>query len=74
MYKWPSAEVNRKFQKHFGTSVRTYFNPLLGFDITKFDADMQSKFGYVEDGETSLNDFLTEKFGKEISNLVRSLI
>jgi hypothetical protein len=74
MHKRPTPNQERSFRHFFGKSTSVYWNPLFGFDIVQFDADMQSEQGYVEDGKTSLREFLVQKFGQEASDLVNSLI
>jgi hypothetical protein len=62
------------FSSYFGISLRLFWHPITGFDIIKFDDFCKEKHGYVEDGKTSLKDFLTAKHGKEAATLIENLI
>ena len=62
------------FVSCFGISLRLFWNPLTGFDVIKFDDYCKAKLGYVEDGKTSLKDFITAGYGKEAVTLIETLI
>jgi len=64
----------QQFQLYFKKPLRKFFHPLFGFDILKFDEEMKSKFGYIEDNKTSCSDFVLQKFGKDAVELIRNLI
>jgi len=62
------------FRSYFGRPLRSFWHPLFGFDIIKFDDYCQTALGYVEDGQTSTSDFTTAKFGKNATALIEALI
>lgn len=70
----PSQVQENVFTRYFHISTSRFWHPLFGFDIIKFDDYMKSHHGYVEDGKTSLEDFLTQKFGQPASDLIKTLI
>ena len=74
MFKYPDGGIARKFKTIFGWPVMNYFNPLYGFDITKFDDDLKERYGDYEDGTTSLNDFINNKFGADAVAIIKKLI
>ena len=44
------------------------------FDIVKFDNYLKSVYGYIEDGKTSMQDFILNKFGSDILELSKKII
>ena len=70
----PSNEQMAKFHQIFGLSLSRFWNPMIGFDLIKFDDKVKKHFGYVEDGKTSLSDFLRSKFGEDVRSFILDLI
>lgn len=73
MKKIPYTE-EKQFRSIFGINLTPYWDHFTGFDIIKFDQFMRLNYGYIEDGKTSLSDFITLKYGTEAEGLIRSLI
>jgi hypothetical protein len=73
MHKYPVI-YETLFRSYFGRSLRSFWHPLFGFDIIKFDQHCQAALGYVEEGQTSNSDFTTAKFGKNATELIETLI
>jgi len=67
-------EFEPLFQKYFNCSLRKFFHPMFGFDIVRLDDYMKQRFGYIEDGKTSLSDFIAAKFDANAVSLVKSLL
>ena len=74
MFKYPDGGTARKFKTIFGWSIMNYFNPIYGFDITKFDDDLKERYGDYEDEKTSLKDFIEDKFGDNAVGVIKKLI
>lgn len=68
MFKRPFPMEYQIFQRFFRKSLSNYWNPITGFDIVKFDNDLN-----VPDGK-SLKDFVIEKYGKDAARLIQQLI
>ena len=74
---FPLSFINsyeQQFKLYFKQSLRKFYHPLFGFDIIKFDEEMKSKFGYIEDGKTSCSDFVSKTFGNDAVKLINNLI
>jgi hypothetical protein len=52
-------QYDAAFRKIFGRPLSKYIHPLFGFDICKFDEDIQTPHN------ESLHDFIEKKFGLE---------
>ena len=54
--------------KGVGINIVKYIDPILGFDVVRFDEDIGTPDG------VSLKDFLTQEYGQEVSDAVKSLL
>ena len=54
--------------------ITVFCNPFLGLDVIRLDKDLKSRYGYIEDGKTSTNDFITKTFGRDITDACEKLI
>lgn len=56
------------FQKFFGLKLQEYMDPIIGFDLCKFD-------NYITpDYEVSLEDTIIKRYGGEAADLIKTLI
>jgi hypothetical protein len=62
-----TKEQEMLFKKYFKKDIRKFYN-MFGFDIVEFD-----EFLSVPD-ETSIDNYLTENYGRDARNLVLDLI
>lgn len=62
------------FQFYFFESIEKYFNPILGFDIIKFDDSLKSKYGNYENEKISMSIFIEKKFGKKAVRFINRLL
>lgn len=74
MQSRPSYATATRFREAFGRNITDFWHPLYGFDIVHFDELMQKKFGYIEDGKTSCADFVKQKWGQEMQDMILKLI
>ncbi len=74
MFKPPTEIQKTSFHIYFKTNIFEFWNPIFGFDIIRFDDYAHHKWGYEEDGKTSLAKFITKKFGQSAAKLVRDII
>lgn len=74
MAQAPSLQQKTMFHSYFHVNLFEFYHPIFGFDIIGFDDHAQQRWGYIEDGKTSLNDFITQKFGEGASKLISELI
>jgi hypothetical protein len=51
-----------------GIDVRKYMSPMFGFDIVKFDEDLGTPDGI------SCAEFIEQKHGKEVVEIIRELL
>lgn len=69
MFKRPSKEQYDKFRVFFNMNLGNYWNIVTGFNIIKFDEDLNHSHK-----EGSLKDYLKEKFGEPAMNLIQELL
>jgi len=70
-YGFPGSQTpqqERTFKAIFGFSLSRFWNPILGFDVIKFDEWLK-----VPDG-VSTADFVTAKYGEKATEFIRELI
>ena len=67
-------QYEQPFKSYFKQSLRIFYHPIFGFDIIKFDEEMKTKFGYIEDNKTSCADFVSKNFGEDAKKLIDNLI
>lgn len=63
-----------KFRQIFGRDLAPFWDHFTGFDIIKFDKFMQDKKGRIEDGKTSLSDFILKKYGEDAEKFIKKII
>lgn len=57
----------KDFETTFLLKFKDYWNPMLGFDICKFDEDIKTPDG------TSTRDFIIQKYNKDACTLIETL-
>lgn len=74
------AKTRAVFREYFKTELVKFTGVLLwsigiySFDIVRFDEYCQARLGYVEDGDTSLRDFLQAKYDDRAVALIEGLL
>ncbi len=53
---------------------KLFYFGMVFFDIFKFDNYLKSVYGYIEDGKTSMQNFILNKFGSEILEISKKII
>jgi len=62
------VESDKLFRKIFNKNFRKYFHPILGFDIVKFDVDIETPEGM------STKDFINSKYGIRAVELIEGFL
>jgi len=63
-----SDSQKRDFKRYFGTELRSYWHPLLGFDIVRFDDEV------VKSGNMSVRDAVQQSYGMDAVALIHKLL
>jgi len=67
--RWGFFKKNaEKFQNIFGLRLINYTDVFTGFDIVKFDMDINTPDG------TSIKDFIKKKYGEDAQKLIKEFI
>lgn len=74
MFARPSQSTHTIFREKFNRNLNDFWHPLYGFDVIHFDELMHQNFGYKEDGKTSCADFVEQKWGPDIKDMIFKLI
>ena len=80
-FKLPGKEIYFKFKNVFGIDLSNFKDTIpmmvtgnFSFDIVSFDKFCHQSFGYSEDKDGSLSQFISKKFGKDANQLISFLL
>ena len=67
-FKRPDSKKEMEFYQLFRRRLRQYWHPLFGFDVVKFDVDIQTPDG------VSCADHISQTYGEPARKLVEGLL